>query len=255
MASRFLVPLSGRSVGRRTPSIFDLHREVNRLFDDVFHQLGGGRGEGDSGDSSSAIMAGPRIDVHDTQDGLELTAELPGVEQNNVDIQLDDDVVTIRGEKRNERRDAKAHVVERSYGRFERSVQLPFTPDPEKVQANFNNGVLTIQVARAQQQNRSRRIEIGGSQSAQAGQPSGTGQAAATASDQGSASQSGQTDRSPETTAGQDAQPGGETGSSQSSGEQSAFFRNQSGAATEQASKDQSDESRQTEQTNQLGGE
>src|SRR4051812_7616560 len=198
MASRFLVPLSGRSLGRRAPSIFDLHREVNRLFDDVFHQLdGGGRSDGGgSGNSSGAIMAAPRIDVHETQDGLELTAELAGVDQNNVDIRLDDDVVTLRGEKRNERRDAKAHVVERSYGTFERSIHLPFAPDPEKVQASFHNGVLTIQVPRAQQQNRSRRIEIGGSQSAPSGQQigadgqgeqTGAGQAAAASSDAGAA--------------------------------------------------------------------
>ena len=53
-------------------------------------------------------------------------------------------MLTIRGEKRNEHQDKQAHVVERSYGSFQRSVQLPFAPDPEQVEANFEHGVLTV---------------------------------------------------------------------------------------------------------------
>jgi len=255
MASRFLVPLSGRSLGRRTPSIFDLHREVNSLFDDVFRQLdAGGRSEGVG---SGAIMSAPRIDVHETEEGLALTAELAGVEQNNVDIQLDEDVLTIRGEKRNERKDAKAHVVERSYGTFERSVQLPFAPDPEKVEASFHNGVLTIQVPRTQQQNRSRRIEIGGRQSGQ-GQQSSAGQteqeqAGRSSAQQAEAAGTAQQEGSRENTGATGQSPGGEA---QSGGGRSAFFGSESGSAAGEAdvANDQAS-SKQTEGTDQSGGE
>jgi len=160
-------------LGGRTPSFLDLHREVNRLFDDAFRNYEGGSGQGESG-GSRAIIA-PRLDVHETQDGLELTAELAGVDQNAIEIRVDDDVITIKGEKRNERRDAKAHVVERSYGSFERSVQLPYSPDPEKVRASFENGLLKIEIPKAEQQDKSRRIQIGSGQSAEAGKPEASG--------------------------------------------------------------------------------
>lgn len=166
MASRFVVPFTGRALGGRSPSFLDLHREVNRLFDDALRQFEGDRGgsQGDGGGGRASLA--PRIDVHETDDGLELTAELAGVDRNAVEIRLDDDIVTIKGEKRKEKRDAKAHVVERSYGSFERSVQLPWSPDPDKVQANFEDGVLKIEVPRAEQQDKSRRIRIGGQEGA-----------------------------------------------------------------------------------------
>ncbi|MBV9491529.1 MAG: Hsp20/alpha crystallin family protein [Verrucomicrobia bacterium] len=70
------------------------------------------------------------MDIHESENGLELTAELPGVSQNDLDLRIEGDVLTIRGEKQNERQGKHAHVVERSYGSFQRSVQLPFAPDP-----------------------------------------------------------------------------------------------------------------------------
>ena len=69
-----------------------------------------------------ALIA-PRIDIHESENALEVTAELPGVSQNDVDLRIEGDVLTVRGEKRNERQDKQAHVVERSYGSFQRSVR------------------------------------------------------------------------------------------------------------------------------------
>jgi HSP20 family protein len=83
---------------------------------------------------------------------------LPGVSQTDVDLRIEGDVLTIQGEKRNERRDTHAHVVERSYGSFQRSMQLPFSPDPEEVNANFDNGVLTITIPKKGQQEKAHRI-------------------------------------------------------------------------------------------------
>jgi HSP20 family protein len=141
-------------MGRGDP-FQELHREVNRLFDDTFRGIDVGRG------GQGAMMA-PRIDIHEAGDDLEITAELPGVVPGDVDLRIEGDLLTIRGEKRRERKDEQAHVVERSYGSFSRSIQLPFQPDADQVRADFENGVLRIRMPRLGQQERSRRIEIGG---------------------------------------------------------------------------------------------
>ena len=155
MASRFTNPFGGRGSMSRDPFL-DLHREVNRLFDDVFRSGGTGGGGG------AATMAAPSIDVHEIGDGLEISAELPGVAEKDIDLRLEGDVLTLSGEKHNERKDERAHVVERSYGTFRRTVQLPFAPDPDKVSAACENGVLRIRLPRGTEQERSRKIEIGG---------------------------------------------------------------------------------------------
>jgi len=167
MASRFLAPFSSsRGLWGRDPFL-QLHRDMNRLFDDTLRDWGGSQSQ--AGGGISAMM--PRIDVHEQDNRLEVTAELPGVNQKDVELRLDDDILTIRGEKRNERKDKQAHITERSYGAFQRSIQLPFSPDPNQVRAEFRDGVLTIAVPRQEQQDRSRRIEIGGTASRTSGQP------------------------------------------------------------------------------------
>ena len=156
MASRFLAPFTGgRGLIGRDPFL-DLHREVNRLFDDTFRSFGDGQG----GRGGSM----PRLDIHEAGNALEVTAELPGVSQNDLDLRIEGDILTISGEKRNQREDKNAHISERSYGTFQRSIQLPFTPNPDQVQANFRDGVLTVAIPREAQQDRSRRIQIGGGQ-------------------------------------------------------------------------------------------
>ena len=104
------------------------------------------------------------MNVSETDKEIRITAELPGVTEQDIDISLDDDVLTIRGEKKFERTDDKEnfHFVERSYGTFQRSLRLPFPIDPEQVQANFENGVLTVTVPKTGRQERSRRIQVQG---------------------------------------------------------------------------------------------
>ena len=167
MASRYLAPFSSsRGLWGRDPFL-QLHRDMNRLFDDTLRDWGGSQSQ--AGGTTSAMM--PRIDVHEQDNRLEVTAELPGVDQKDVELRLDDDILTIRGEKRNERKDKQAHITERSYGAFQRSIQLPFSPDPNQVRAEFRDGVLTVAVPRQEQQDRSRRIEIGGAAGRTSGQP------------------------------------------------------------------------------------
>ena len=157
MASRFLMPLGGRGLMGRGDTFLDLHREMNRLFDDTFRGMSGGeRAEG------GGAMLAPRVDIHEKDDRIEVCAELPGVRQQDIDLSIDGDLLTIRGEKRNERKDEQAHVVERSYGSFQRSIQLPFAPDPDKVEASCDNGVLTVSIPNEAQRERRRRIEVRG---------------------------------------------------------------------------------------------
>lgn len=137
--------------------IFSLHRDMNRLFDQV---MGGGLAQSGQGAAGSVISA--RMNVVETDGEVRVEAELPGVTENDIDVSLDDDVLTIRGEKRFERRDEKErhHFVERSYGTFQRAVRLPFPVDPEQVQARFENGVLTVTLPKSAQQDRTRRIQV-----------------------------------------------------------------------------------------------
>jgi HSP20 family protein len=137
-----------------------LHREMNRLFDDAFR----GRMTGASSEEAAASFVDARMDVSETDSEVRVRAELPGVDEKDIDVSLDDDLLTIRGEKRMERKDDKEnfHVVERSFGSFQRSLRLPFAVDAEKVQATFEKGVLTVSVPKSAQQERSRRIRIQG---------------------------------------------------------------------------------------------
>jgi HSP20 family protein len=138
-----------------------LHREMNRLFDDVLRGTGlpnpGRRGEG-----GNFITA--QMNVSETQNELRITAELPGVSEQDIDISLEDDMLTIRGEKKFERKDEKEnfHFVECSYGTFQRSVRLPYQVNPDQVQARFENGVLTVTVPKTGRPERSHRIQVQG---------------------------------------------------------------------------------------------
>jgi HSP20 family protein len=178
MARNPLTPFrsGGGLLGGADPFL-SLHREMNRLFDDVFRGMPAGGAQGGTGQFIQAHM-----NVSETDKEIRITAELPGVSQDDVEVNLDDDVLTIRGEKKFEQQDEKEnfHFVERSYGTFQRSVRLPFPVDPEQVRASFENGVLTVMLPKSALQERARKIQIqgggtrtagaGGGGSAQAGQ-------------------------------------------------------------------------------------
>ena len=162
MASRFLIPFGGRSLGGGTDPFLSLHREMNRLFDDTFRTLD--RGEGGT---SNAML--PSLDVHEDDKEFCMTVDLPGVAQEDIDLRVEGDMLTISGETRREdKRDEKGyHVMERSSGSFRRSLRLPFEPDPERITAECRNGVLTVHVPKEGQQQRSKRIPIGGTGASQ----------------------------------------------------------------------------------------
>lgn len=125
-------------------SFFRLQHEMNRLFDDAFSGFGLPAAFGASTFTGDAAA---RVDVSETDDAIEVEAELPGVAEDDIDVQVIDNVLTIRGEKRSEHEEKKKggyFVKERAYGSFARSIPLPFDVDPDTVEAVFKNGLLTL---------------------------------------------------------------------------------------------------------------
>jgi HSP20 family protein len=123
---------------RQTTPFGTLQREIERLFDDF--------GRGFPAFGSSELT--PRMDVMETDKTIELTAELPGLEEKDVDINYADGVLTIRGEKKSEKeeKDNNYRLIERSYGSFSRAIELPSGVDPASVKASLTKGVLTVTV-------------------------------------------------------------------------------------------------------------
>lgn len=136
--------------------LFALHDEMNRLFDDF------SRGFGLPARNGAATSFGwPSIEVRENDQAIKVAAELPGLEQKDVEVLLADNVLTIRGEKRAENTDEKQQWSERYYGSFERRVPLDCDVDADKVKATFKNGLLSVEVPKSQQAvEKSRRISI-----------------------------------------------------------------------------------------------
>jgi HSP20 family protein len=152
------------SVFGPTDPFLTLHREMNRLFDDV---LRGGPAATTSGQARTGVLLAPSMDVTETDKEVRIQAELPGVTDKDVDVSLNDDVLTVRAEKRQERKEERegVHFSERAYGTFQRSLRLPFQVNPDQIQARFENGVLNITLPKAPQHERVRRIQVQGAQS------------------------------------------------------------------------------------------
>jgi HSP20 family protein len=161
MNVRDLVPWSRgdreRSPATRSDSlspVVSLHRQMNRLFDDVFRgfddpRLWGGRG------------GWPSVDVEETEKEYRVTAELPGLEERDVEVLLQDGLLTVRGEKKLETEARNRSYSERFYGRFERQITLDRDVDDGAVNATFKNGVLRVTVPKnAHAVERTKRIPI-----------------------------------------------------------------------------------------------
>ena len=123
-----------------TPPVFGLRREIDRLFEDTF-----GRGEG-------GTTFTPAVDIRENQNELTLDVELPGLNPQDVEITAENGVLTIRGDKQTERKegdDSRYHIVERAYGSFLRSFQLPQGLDESRIEATYNNGILSIHIPKS----------------------------------------------------------------------------------------------------------
>jgi HSP20 family protein len=131
----------------------NLQDEVNRLFASNF--LRGGENDLTRGAWS------PQVDIFENKDQIVLEAELPGVQPDAVDISIENNVLTLRGERKFEKKDEgdNFHRVERSYGSFTRSFTLPSTVSSENANAEFENGILRLILAK-REETKPRRIEI-----------------------------------------------------------------------------------------------
>jgi HSP20 family protein len=122
-----------------------LRSEVERVFDDFPFRL-----PAVQFGTMGAAFAAPAIDMKETEKAYKITAELPGLDPEEVEVTLEDGMLRIAGEKKEEREaDERGYrVSERRYGAFERLIGLPAAADDEKIKAKFKNGVLTITVAK-----------------------------------------------------------------------------------------------------------
>ena len=162
-----------RGGGGMGPAFDNLQSELSRVLNDFGFAPAGTPG---------AVMTQPKVDVIATErGGLEVQAELPGVEERDIDLSVDGNLLVLRGERRQDREESRRNyrVRERTYGAFSRSIALPFEPQPDQIDAEFRNGVLTVRVERPQpNQQRGAKVQIRtGGGSAGAGQTgsSGTG--------------------------------------------------------------------------------
>jgi HSP20 family protein len=131
-----------------------LNREMNRLMDEFM------RGFDMPASRFGWAGAWPHVDVSETDKEVRVTAELPGLEEKDVELTLNENVLTLRGEKKAE--SESPTYSERWHGRFERAIPLGTDIDPDKVKASFKNGVLTVTAEkRPDSQSKAKRISIG----------------------------------------------------------------------------------------------
>ena len=126
-----------------TDRLSTLRDEVNRLFDFSWPSRDSGLFSGWS----------PALDVHDDKDSLSVQVELPGVKKDEIDIALHDGVLTVSGERKieRERKEGETFRSERYFGKFQRSVTLPTAVDAGKVKASYKDGILTIDLPKAEE--------------------------------------------------------------------------------------------------------
>lgn len=140
---------------------WDPYREVSSL-QDRLNRAFGGRTERD--DEMQLAAWAPPVDIAEEKDRILITAELPGFKENEIEIQTENGMLTLRGERKFEKEtDGKSyHRVERSYGQFVRSFSLPNNVDREKIQATFRDGLLQVELPKREDA-KPRTIKISGS--------------------------------------------------------------------------------------------
>jgi HSP20 family protein len=127
----------------------NLHRELDRLFDDLggaFWRAPFGRGLEPMWGNDKGWAAVPAVDVVEKDRAYEISAELPGIDQKDIELKVSDGVLSITGEKSEEKEEKKKgyHLSERRYGSFARSFVIPDSVEVDKIDAQFKNGVLTV---------------------------------------------------------------------------------------------------------------
>lgn len=152
------------AIATREPSDFtaqliepftQLKSEVDRLFESIPFRLPSLK--------FGSFASAPALEMSETDKAYKITAEIPGIEPDDVSVEFDDGILRISGEKKEEREENERgyRLSERSYGAFERAVSLPSNANPEKIDAKFRNGVLKIVVSKDGQEKRNvRKIKV-----------------------------------------------------------------------------------------------
>ncbi len=136
----------------------DLQEEINHLFNDFFAPT-----KTVTGNYLSSRLASPAVDVIETEKNYKIKTELPGIETKNVDVSFNDNLVTIRAERKEEKEEKESNYLRResSYGTYQRTIALPESADFEKAEASFKNGVLNIEVPKkAEAQKQPKKINV-----------------------------------------------------------------------------------------------
>jgi HSP20 family protein len=134
------------SISRWDPfrDLSKVQEQMNRFLGDSFLRR--------ANDSSLTTWA-PEVDIHETEDALVLEVDLPGMEEKDLDIRVENNMLTVRGDRKFEKKVSEENYlrVERAYGSFSRSFSLPQTIDAESIKADYRNGVLTIRVPKREE--------------------------------------------------------------------------------------------------------
>lgn len=127
-------------------NLFNLHNEMGKLFGDLFSSQ-----DSDAYVENTSWM--PKVDISETENGFEILAELPGVNESDVNVSVSDNLLTIKGEKRAEEKtdDKDLHRVERRYGSFQRSFTLPRQVDTSDIKAGYKNGILSLTIPKVEE--------------------------------------------------------------------------------------------------------
>jgi len=120
-----------------------LQNRLNRLFEEQYSSQ--------EAMTTSAFV--PAVDIYEDQHGIQLKLEVPGIDEKDLDIKVENNVLTVSGERKfeNEQKEENFHRIERRYGCFTRSFTLPNTVDAEKITADYNNGVLSIRLVKREE--------------------------------------------------------------------------------------------------------
>jgi HSP20 family protein len=146
-----------------TPTTYNrLAGDPLAMFDQLFGNAGTPR-------SAASLMRAPETDVVETEREIRVQVEMPGLKRDNIEVDVENNVLTVRGEKREERtegQEGRYHLAERRWGTFARSFVLPRDVDADHIQASFEDGVLTVRIPKSEKARR-RKIDVGGTAEAQ----------------------------------------------------------------------------------------
>jgi len=136
-------------------NLLSLQDRMNRLFDETISR-------GDTEGMKYGAWS-PAVDIYETETDIVLSAEIPGMDASDVDVEVNENTLTLKGERKMEKdvKEESFHRVERAYGAFMRSFTLPSSVDQEKITANYSKGVLEIRIPKAKAKAKKTRIDIG----------------------------------------------------------------------------------------------